>query len=293
MSGSTPLDRLPSAAKRYAGRRIALLTQHGKERAIAAVLDAALACRIERVTGYDTDLLGTFTREIPRAGSQIEAARKKARLGMQLSGLPLGLASEGSFGPDPMAGMFPWNVEFVIFIDDEAGLELVGLAQGKANHVHALTDNWTQARVFAEQAEFPAHHLVVRPTGANDPRTKKDIVTWTELKEAFARARTLAENGQVFLESDLRAHANPTRMEMIRLAAQDLVKKLQSACPACGAPGFWLVKHIDGLPCGDCGAPTHETRTEVHACAKCTHREMRERTDRQYADPGHCDYCNP
>ena len=42
-----------------------------------------------------------------RAGTQIEAARKKARLGMELAGLPLGLASEGAFGPDPMTGMFP------------------------------------------------------------------------------------------------------------------------------------------------------------------------------------------
>ena len=101
----------------YAGRRIALLTQHGKEGAIASALDPALGCRVERVDGYDTDQLGTFTRDIPRAGIQIEAARKKVRIGMELSGLPLGLASEGSFGPDPMVGMFPWNVEFLVFID--------------------------------------------------------------------------------------------------------------------------------------------------------------------------------
>jgi predicted nucleic acid-binding Zn-ribbon protein len=97
----------------------------------------------------------------------------------------------------------------------------------------------------------------------------------------------------VFLESDLRAHANPTRMEMIRQAAEDLVKKLLSPCPACGAPGFWLVERLSGLPCADCGAPTRETRAEVHGCLKCAHRETRERTDRQHADPGRCDYCNP
>ena len=98
----------------YAGRQVALLTQHGKERVIAPVLEAALGCRVERVARYDTDLLGTFTRDIPRAGTQLDAARRKARLGMELAGLPLGLASEGSFGPDPFTGMFPWNVEFLI-----------------------------------------------------------------------------------------------------------------------------------------------------------------------------------
>ena len=79
----------------YRGRRVALLTRHGKERALAPVLEPALGCRVERVGGYDTDQLGTFTREIPRAGTQLEAARRKARIGMELAGLPLGLASEG------------------------------------------------------------------------------------------------------------------------------------------------------------------------------------------------------
>jgi len=277
----------------YAGTRIALLTQHGKERVIASVLDTALGCQVERVGGYDTDLLGTFTREIPRAGKQLEAARKKARLGMEISGLSLGLASEGSFGPDPMVGMFPWNVEFLIFIDDEQGLEIVGVAQGKAIHAHLLTGDWTAAEAFARQAAFPAHHLVVRPEGENDPRIRKGIAAWEEFEAAFAWGQAQSASGQVFLETDLRAHANPTRMEMIRLAAEDLVAKLGSPCPACGAPGFWLVERVAGLPCGDCGAPTRETRAEVHGCLKCAHRETRERPEPQYADPGRCDYCNP
>jgi hypothetical protein len=270
-----------------------LLTQHGKERVIAPVLDAALGCRVERVTGYDTDILGTFTREIPRAGTQLEAARKKAHIGMKLSGLPLGLASEGSFGPDPMVGMFPWNVEYLIFIDEQAGLEIVGLAQGKANHTHLLTGEWETAKAFARQAGFPAHHLVVRPEGENDPRIRKGIAAWADLEAAFAWAQTQSASDLVFLETDLRAHANPTRMEMIRLAAEDLVKKLLSPCPACGAPGFWIVERIAGLPCGDCDAPTRVIRADVYGCVKCSHRLTRERTEPPYADPGRCDYCNP
>ncbi len=133
----------------YAGRPIALLTRHGKERVIAPALEPALGCRVELVTGYDTDRLGTFTREIPRAGSQLEAARRKARIGMELSGLSLGLASEGAFGPDPMAGLFPWNVEIVVFIDDEAGIEIVGRAQGPARHAHLSSGEWAAAEDLA------------------------------------------------------------------------------------------------------------------------------------------------
>jgi hypothetical protein len=86
MSGPAPAEPV---AGPYSGRRVALLTQHGKERVIAPVLDAALGCRVERVNGFDTDLIGTFTRDIPRTGTQVEAARRKARIGMELSGLPL------------------------------------------------------------------------------------------------------------------------------------------------------------------------------------------------------------
>ena len=90
MSGSAPAESAASVAGPYADRRITLLTQHGKEGVIASVLDTALGCRVERVSGFDTDTLGTFTRDIPRPGTQREAARKKARIGMELAGLPLG-----------------------------------------------------------------------------------------------------------------------------------------------------------------------------------------------------------
>jgi len=276
----------------YLGKPVALLTQHGKEHVIGSVLGPALGCRIERVSGYDTDLLGTFTREIPRAGTQIEAARRKARLGMELAGLPLGLASEGAFGPDPIAGMFPWNVEIVLWIDDVHGLEIVGRAQGKANFAHLLTADWKAAETFARQRDFPQHQLVLRPEREDDPRIRKGVCSWTELEAGFAWAQAQSPDGLVFLESDVRAHANPTRQQNIRLAAEDLAAKLCSRCPQCGAPGFWIVERVAGLPCGYCDAPTQEAQADVLGCVKCPHRETRDR-EIKHADPARCDYCNP
>lgn len=293
MTGPAPAEPAPSVAGVYSGRRIALLTQHGKERVIAPVLEPLLYCRVERVSGFDTDTLGSFTRDIPRAGTQYEAARRKARIGMELSGLPLGLASEGSFGAEPMAGLFPWNVELLVFIDDERGIEVTGIAQQATRFAHLLTGDWEQAAQFARQAGFPEHHLVVRPQSQDDPRIKKDIAHWAALEAAFYGARGQAENGRAFLENDARAHAHPTRMEVIRLAAEDLAMKLDSPCPACGTPGFRVVERVAGLPCADCGAPTSEICAEVQRCVKCSHRLTRERTEPLYADPGRCDYCNP
>ena len=277
----------------YPGRQVALLTQHGKERVIAAALEPTLGCWVERVAGYDTDLLGTFTRDIPRAGTQLEAARKKARLGMELAGLPLGIASEGAFGPDPMMGILPWNVELLIWIDDGLGIEVVGIAQGKTNFAHVLAVSWEEAEAFASRAGFPEHHLVVRPTDENDPRIRKGLADWADLQATFAWALDQSESRCVFIENDMRAHANPTRMDNIRLAAEDLARKLQSPCPACGTPGFWIVEHLTGVPCEACGAPTRETHADVYGCCKCAHRVTRERTDAMYASAGRCDYCNP
>jgi predicted RNA-binding Zn-ribbon protein involved in translation (DUF1610 family) len=276
----------------YAGREIALLTQHGKEAILAAVLDAALGCRVRRVDGFDTDRLGTFTRDIPRAGTQIEAARKKTRIGMDLSGLPLGLASEGAFGPDPFLGAVPWNTELVLLVDEIHGIEVAGMAQQATRFAHRLAGEWEEARRFAEEADFPQHHLVVRPAHPDDARIEKGIGDWPRLEAAFRRARDLAENGLVCLEHDVRAHAHPTRREVIRLAAENLRDKLLSRCPDCGAPGWWRVERIPGLPCADCGAPTREARAEVWGCPACGRRETRELATAP-ADPGRCDYCNP
>ncbi len=277
----------------YAGRCVAFLTQHGKERVVAPVLEASSGCRVERVAGYDTDQLGTFTRDIPRFGTQLDAARKKARIGMSLAKSPLGLASEGSFGPDPFAGMFSWNVEVLTFIDDELGIEVCGVFQGPGGGGHLLAADWTAVEAFARKADFPAQQLVLRPDGENDPRIRKGIDGWPVLRAAFAWAHRLSASGKVFAEFDLRAHAHPGRMKNIRRAAEDLAVKLHSCCPACGAPGYALVERVAGLPCADCGAPTREPRADVWGCVRCAQRETRERSDAIAADPGRCDWCNP
>lgn len=280
-------------ASPYAGRRVALLTQHGKEAVISPVLEPGLGCIVEHVTGFDTDLLGTFTRETPRPGTQLEAARRKARKGMALSGLPLGMASEGSFGPDPYTGLFPWNIEILVWIDDVLGIECVGMAQGAARSGHLLSADWSEIESFASKEGFPQHQLVLRPDGEGDPRIRKDIADWARLKACFDACQAESRQGMVFVELDLRAFANPSRMRHIELAAGDLLRRIQSACPSCEAPGFWITERQPGLPCSACGLPTTSYRAEVWSCVRCDHRPVVVRQDRIKADPKDCRYCNP
>lgn len=277
----------------YAGAQIALLTRHGKQRVIAPALEDALGCRVHHVDGYDTDLLGTFARDAPRFGTQVEAARKKARIAMELAGLPFGLGSEGAFVPDPFLGMAPWNVEVVVFIDSLRHLEIAGIAQGRGSFRHLLTNEWLALEAFAREVGFPGQELVVRPHDQHDRRIRKGIRTWPELEAALGWATAAAENGLAFVETDGRAHANSTRMANIGLAAADLAARIASACPACGTPGYWQVERVAGLPCAGCGAPTRETRAWVYGCLKCDQREMRPLSGPAHADPGRCDACNP
>lgn len=286
-------DGRGDVAGHYAGQAIALLTQHGKERVIAPALEPGLGCRVERVGGFDTDQLGTFTRELPRLGTQLEAARRKARIGMDASGLPVGLASEGSFGPDPMTGLFPWNVEVIVLLDDRLGLEVVGMAQGPAASGHLLADDWPAVEAFATGRGFPAQQLVVRPGNQDDPGLIKGLADWDRLRQAFDACRSRAANGRVFVETDLRAFANPERMRRIGEAAEDLCRRLQSSCPACGGPGYSVVEREPGLPCGGCLAPTASYRTEVWVCPGCRHRTAIPRSDLRFADPAQCPRCNP
>lgn len=276
----------------YAGQALALLTQHGKEAVLAPLLEPALGCRVVRVSGFDTDRLGTFTRDIPRPGTLLETARRKAQIGIKLSGAALGLASEGAFGPDPMLGTLPWNTELVLCIDTQRGIEVAGWAEGATRFAHRLVGDWAAAQAFAQEAGFPEHALVVRPEHPDNARIEKGIANWPALQAAFARALAASANGLVCLEHDVRAHLHPTRREAIRRAAENLRDKLLSLCPACGAPGFWVVEQIPGRLCAACGAPTSAARAEVWGCLCCGRREERPLKN-DAADPAVCAFCNP
>jgi len=119
----------------YVGRRCSLLTQHGRKSVIGPLFRESLGVDVELALGFDTDTLVTFTRDVVRPGSQLDAARKKAQKGMEILGASYGLASEGAFGPG-LFGLVPWDVELVILIDRARGIEIVGGAQGPGRHLH-------------------------------------------------------------------------------------------------------------------------------------------------------------
>jgi hypothetical protein len=184
---------MPNSPKPYAGLKASLLTQHGKESVICPQLFDSNGLEVVHVSSYDTDNLGTFTRDIPRYGSQIDAARKKARVGMELSGLLLGIASEGAFDNDPYTGMFSWNYELVILIDDIRKIEIVGFFGGLAQSASRQVSSWDEVNDFLSVAKFTTHQLVIRPDDEHHPECRKGVKDLETLKKTFDWAKRISK----------------------------------------------------------------------------------------------------
>lgn len=252
-----------------------------------------LACTLVRATGFDTDQLGTFTRDVPRPGTQLAAARFKANKGMELTGLSMGIGSEGAFGTDPVGGIMPWNTEVIVWVDATLGIEIVGIAQGPGGGLQRFIHNEDELRQFAIDANFPSHGLVLRPDREDDPRIHKGFSDWPALLAGFNELLPQSAKTRIFAEVDQRAHMNPLRQRMIVQAAEDLIAKIASTCPSCDTPGFWLKERVSGLPCGLCHQPTRLPLAFVWRCDVCAHADERREPPDKTADPSRCDYCNP
>jgi hypothetical protein len=278
---------------RYQGRKVAFLTQHGKQYLVQDRLQDALGCQLVHTDAYDTDKLGTFTNEVVRQGSQLDAVRAKATIGMDLTGLPLGIASEGAFGPDPFVGFTPWNSEIILWVDRDLGIEVQGFAHGPAQSLQRAIKTLEELHSFASEANFPSHYLSLRPEPLEYSQGQKGIRDLSHLVEAFHLAQSQSSSGGVVIENDLRAFSNPTRQALIRQATDNLIQKLLSACPQCTKPGFSLKKKTLGLPCRACGRPTQLAISEIWACLSCSFEDQRPVNQFKSADPSRCNHCNP
>lgn len=276
---------LAGAHGMYAGRRAALATMHGKELAISPVFSTILGVEIAVPKGLDTDSLGTFTREVMRPGTMRETVLRKARMGLEASGLSLALASEGSFGPHPAIPFLPAGRELLIFVDLERGLEIFEEQMSERTNF-AMLDVTSGADIdaFLASAGFPDHGLMVR----SGNRIVKGVNSRADLD------RLLAAGGPLHLETDMRAHMNPTRMGEIARLAERLARRIATPCPACGAPGFGHKGTERGLPCSACGEATPLIRNVIHGCILCPYEQSLPREDRRLAaSPAECQECNP
>lgn len=279
--------------ERYRGRKAALPTLHGKAEAIAPPLAAELGLSVATLN-LDTDAFGTFAGEIPRTGTPLEAARRKAAAALDRGRGALVIASEGSIGPDPRFPLATVDAELIIFIDSDLGLEVVEThwSLDTKSVRETVGPGQDLARLIA-RAGLPEHGVIVRAAGGQGTVVAKGIRDEVALSTAVIEAAALSDAGQAIVESDLRAHMSPTRMRAIADCAWKLARRLATACPACDCPGWGQIEPVWGLPCSACGTQIpHLASADRLGCVRCPEVVQTPRAQAA-GDPKWCPYCNP
>lgn len=280
----------------YRDRTVVLATQHQKEQSLGPPLWEALHLRVYVPPGLDTDALGTFTGEVAREGSPKAVALRKARQAMAIAEEQLGLASEGSFGPHPAWPLGAADHELVAFVDAERNLEIVEQwVSFETNFSYQTVRPGEDLQPFLRQVQFPSHGLIVRPhQGLMPGLLWKGVVTLPVLQDAIARAAEASDDGLAQVETDMRAHMNPTRRRVLSELGRRLAARLSHLCPACQTPGWGVVETRRGLPCEWCGSPTELVWEEISGCPLCDHQQVKPRSDgRRAASASECGWCNP
>lgn len=277
----------------FKGRSLVIATMHKKELAIAPILELELGVKCILAPGLDTDLLGTFSGEIERKDNPIDTARNKCLRAMELTGVDLAVASEGSFGVHPTFFFAPAGDEFLLLLDKKNDLEIISRElTTKTNFSGAEIKNYNELISFINKVNFPSHAVIIRKSKDDLTHLQKginDLQTLIDLHQKY-----LDQFGSIYIETDMRAMHNPTRMDSIKEATNKLVKKIKSVCPSCGIPGFDVDTVNPGLPCGLCGSPTNSTLSFSYKCKACQFEKIEDYPHNKFLeDPMYCDRCNP
>ncbi len=277
----------------FKGRKAVLATMHGKEKVILPLMKE-LGIDVVVPQNFDTDRFGTFTRDVARAGDQIEAARAKALEAMNATGLDLAIASEGSFGPDRDIPFANSNLELVLLVDRQNNLEIHGHHKSfDTNMAGTYVSSVDEALDFARSVGFPEHAVIVRKNKDSKKQIHKGIKSEEELREVVQKMLSKFFVRRVYIETDMRAHMNPRRMQNIVHATKDLLRNIQSVCTECETPGFAIVDTTGSRVCTGCGIKTGTPLYAIKRCQKCLH-ELKELIDNSVTDdPANCPRCNP
>ena len=274
----------------FNGRKVVIATKHQKEQVIGPALQEAFEMLYVVSEKVDTDLLGTFTGEVERLLTPVEAARQKCILALAECDADFAIGSEGSFGPHPTLYFLPADEEILLLLDRKMELEIVVRhASLQTNYASFELGSEKYLSDFLRQVKFPSHGLHVKSPGAY---VAKGIKSEDQLNQAIQEA--VNRFGTYTLETDMRAMNNPTRMSVIQELAEKLVEKMKSSCPSCQRPGFSPSDVIRGLLCSCCSLPTKSVKSLIYSCEGCHYTQCVDFPDSKTTeDPMFCDFCNP
>lgn len=277
----------------FKDRKLLIATKHHKEQVIAPIFEKGLGVHCFVPEEYDSDIFGTFSGEVERKNTALATVRAKCLTAMEEFDCDLAIASEGSFGSHPSIFFAQADDEFLIFIDKKNDLQIIARELSlETNFYGEKIHNKEMLLNFANRIQFPSHAVILR-TEANDlTAISKGITTMSQLEDTFQQIMNM--HGSVYAETDMRALYNPTRMGVIKVAAQKLLETIKTECPSCKSPGFCVTDIKQGLPCSWCSAPTRSTLSFIYVCKNCSFiSEKMHPHQKTTEEPEFCDFCNP
>lgn len=277
----------------FYGRDMVVATMHGKDLVIGPLFKRRIGVEPFLPSEFNTDQFGTFSGEVERGNDPLSVCREKCLKAMEHTGATLGVASEGSFRPHPEVPFITVDEEWMVFIDAAHDLEISTRVISTATNFNSRqVSSWDEMKSFIRTAIFPTHSLILKATGRDLHYICKGIDSHQKLEYHFEDF--LKRFGGAVVETDMRAHHNPSRMKVIEQTALQLAQAIESCCPQCQTPGFG-VKHVHrGLPCRICGTPTRSVLAHHLSCKKCGfEKEHLHPYGNSSEDPMYCDYCNP
>lgn len=277
----------------YKNRELLIVTKHKKEKIIAPLFEKEFELKCFISKKFDTDSLGTFSGEVSRKSDALETLRQKCFQAMELEGFDLAIATEGSFGNHPSAFFATANDELIMLVDKKNNIEIIERVLSFETNFYAQEIHTKEALVtFLNKVQFPSHGIIIKDKEKDWKKIKKGIVNHQTLDSYY---KEFTKNGNsCFVETDMRASYNPTRMKVIKEVSLKLIHKINSFCPNCHIPGFGIFRAEVGLLCNSCSLPTKSTAAHIYKCLKCSYEEKRLYPNGKLTeDPMYCDFCNP
>lgn len=274
-------------------RKLLIATKHQKEKVIAPLFWREFRNYCFTSDTFDTDILGTFSGEIDRKEDALSTVRKKCVLASEATKCDLVIASEGSFGAHPSLFFAHVNEELIMLKDFKNDIEIVAKEVSMETNFNGKTINSEDDLLeFAKRVSFPSHAIILKPEKNNFSKIFKGVNSKEVLLKNYKQLKH--EFNSVYVETDMRAMHNPTRMKLIEKVTLKLIDKIKNSCPKCALPGFDIVIATPGLPCENCLLPTRSTLSYLYQCKKCCFEKVLfYPRELKYEDPTYCDYCNP
>jgi hypothetical protein len=276
----------------FEGRKLLIATKHKKDIVLSPILFEKLKIKAFVIKDFDTDVFGTFTGDKKRLDDPIKTLRLKAERAFEMTNIDLIISSEGSFGNHPSFFYTLSNQEILMLKDFKYNLEIIASTiTFETNYKTAEISSEQELIQFAQNVHFPSHGVILRKSKDEFNEIYKGINSWKELDESFQFLRK--KYNRMYIETDMRANYNPTRMKQIERTGFKLIENIKSCCPKCNTPGFSITNVCYGLPCKACNSATDSILSVSYTCQKCQFTYTKHPEGKPFEDPMYCNTCNP